>query len=186
MSDGKGKVKVTGTLRNARRVPVGADPRAPCLSGEIYGDARGRFFDGERIRTSTIMAEEGDVFTTRFSVYRVESWAENAANDNFDLVAHLGRQRDFSLKTFGPGARTSGVVDHIRKELAEIEAAPEDVEEWVDVIILAFDGAWRAGWEPKDIVKAIVAKQVKNEGRTWPDWRAADPSKAIEHVRVAA
>nr|WP_245281296.1 dATP/dGTP pyrophosphohydrolase domain-containing protein [Methylobacterium sp. ZNC0032] len=103
----------------------------------------------------------------------------------FDLVAHLIRQREFSLKTFGPGPRTKGVIDHIRKELTEIEADPADIEEWVDVIILAFDGAWRAGWEPQKIVEAIVAKQTKNEGRDWPDWRSADPEKAIEHVRSA-
>ncbi|UNJ22077.1 pyrophosphohydrolase [Microcystis phage vB_MweS-yong2] len=102
----------------------------------------------------------------------------------FDLIAHLHRQRAFSEKTFGPGARTKGVIDHIRKELAEIEAAPADIEEWVDVIILAFDGAWRAGWEPERIVEAIVAKQTKNEARQWPDWRTADPEKAIEHVRT--
>jgi hypothetical protein len=101
----------------------------------------------------------------------------------FDLVDHLDRQRRFSEKTFGPGARTKGVVDHIRKELGEIEADPTDVMEWVDVIILAFDGAWRAGWKPAEIVEAIVAKQTRNEARDWPDWRTADPDKAIEHVR---
>jgi protein-tyrosine-phosphatase len=103
----------------------------------------------------------------------------------FDLVAHLHRQRAFSERTFGPGARTKGVVDHIRKELTEIEADPTDIMEWVDVIILAFDGAWRAGWEPEAIVAAIVAKQTRNEGRAWPDWRTADPDKAIEHDRSA-
>ncbi|PZU83957.1 MAG: hypothetical protein DI527_23405 [Chelatococcus sp.] len=102
----------------------------------------------------------------------------------FDLVAHLARQRDFSIETFGPGPRTKGVIDHIRKELTEIEADPSDIEEWVDVIILAFDGAWRAGWEPHKIVEAIVAKQAKNEARQWPDWRTADPDKAIKHVRA--
>lgn len=101
----------------------------------------------------------------------------------FDLVAHLERQRAFSLNTFGPGTRTSGVIDHIRKELAEIEADPTDIMEWVDVILLALDGAWRAGWEPKDIAAAIEAKQTKNEGRQWPDWRTVAPGKAIEHVR---
>lgn len=102
----------------------------------------------------------------------------------FDLVAHLNRQRAFSIKTFGPGTRTRGVVDHIRKELAEIEADPTDIKEWVDVILLAFDGAWRAGWEPQAVVEAIDAIQTRNEGRTWPDWRTADPDKAIEHVRA--
>ena len=101
----------------------------------------------------------------------------------FDLVAHLARQKAFSERTFGPGARTKGVIDHIRKELTEIEADPADIMEWVDVVILAFDGAWRAGWEPEAIVKAIVAKQERNEQRGWPDWRTSDPDKAIEHIR---
>lgn len=30
---------------------------------------------------------------------------------------------------------------------------------------------------------ALEAKQTKNEGRQWPDWRTAQPGKAIEHVR---
>ncbi|AZO81302.1 hypothetical protein BLM15_09055 [Bosea sp. Tri-49] len=104
---------------------------------------------------------------------------------SFDLIAHLVRQRAFSLKTFGPGPRTKGVLDHIRKELAEIESDPSDISEWVDVILLALDGAWRAGWEPEAIAEAIEAKQTKNEVRNWPDWRTADPDKAIEHVRSA-
>jgi hypothetical protein len=29
-------------------------------------------------------------------------------------------------------------------------------------------------------------EQTQNEGRDWPDWRAADSSKVIEHVRGAA
>ena len=103
----------------------------------------------------------------------------------FDMVGHLRRQMAFSEKTFGPGARTKGVIDHIRKELLEIEADPNDIREWVDVIILAFDGAWRAGWRPESIIAAIVEKQTKNEARTWPDWRTADPDRAIEHVRTA-
>lgn len=105
---------------------------------------------------------------------------------NFDFRAHLARQRAFSEKTFGPGARTAGVVDHIRKELREIEADPADVSEWIDVVILALDGAWRAGYTPDEIVAALVAKQEKNEGRTWPDWRTAPLDRAIEHDRTAA
>jgi hypothetical protein len=99
---------------------------------------------------------------------------------------HLDTQRAWSTDTFGPGDRALGVLDHIRKELLEIEADPTDVKEWVDVIILAFDGAWRAGWEPQEIIDAIKAKQARNESRTWPDWRTADRSKAIEHVRDRA
>lgn len=97
---------------------------------------------------------------------------------------HLAHQRAFSKATFGPGRRTLGVVDHIRKELHEIESDPTDLTEWIDVVILAFDGAWRAGWEPQQIINAIHEKQRRNEARVWPDWRAADPDKAIEHVRT--
>lgn len=102
----------------------------------------------------------------------------------FDFRAHLQRQRDFSERTFGPGRRTAGVIDHIRKELREIEAAPEDGEGWIDVVILALDGLWRAGKSPDEIIAALIAKQTKNEGRVWPDWRTADPDKAIEHDRT--
>ncbi len=101
-----------------------------------------------------------------------------------DLVAHLHRQRAFSERTFGPGARTAGVCDHIRKELAEIESAPADVEEWIDVVLLALDGAWRSGATPEQIATALDAKQTKNERRKWPDWRTVEPGKAIEHDRT--
>ncbi len=99
-------------------------------------------------------------------------------------AAHLNRQREWSERTFGPGPRTLGVIDHIRKELREIEAEPTSLE-WVDVVILALDGAWRAGHEPQAIIDAIVAKQAKNEARVWPDWRTASPDEAIEHDRAS-
>lgn len=104
----------------------------------------------------------------------------------FDLIAHLKRQRAFSRSTFGPGIRTAGVSDHIKRELIEIAADPTDMIEWVDVVLLALDGLWRcaeASNTPIEVaVGAIEAKQSKNERRTWPDWRTADPDKAIEHV----
>ncbi len=98
-------------------------------------------------------------------------------------VGHLARQRDWSRKTFGPGRRTLSITDHIRKELAEIEADPDDVLEWIDVAILALDGAWRAGWEPDEVIAQIKRKQAINEGREWPDWRTGSEERAIEHVR---
>lgn len=90
----------------------------------------------------------------------------------------------WSERTFGPGERTAGVLDHIRKELIEIERDPTDLSEWVDVIILAMDGAWRsAGADGKTLAAALVAKMDKNKARTWPDWRTAPRDKAIEHDR---
>lgn len=96
---------------------------------------------------------------------------------------HLDHQREWSLATFGPGSRTKGIIDHIRKELIEIEKDPGDLFEWVDVLILAFDGAYRAGWEPQEVIDAIKAKQLKNEEREWPDWRSVSTDHAIEHIR---
>lgn len=98
-------------------------------------------------------------------------------------VAHLERQRSFSIATFGPGRRTEGIIDHISKEFAEILADPDDVKEWIDVVILGLDGAWRTGASPEHIIAGIIAKQTKNEGRVWPDWRTADTTKSIEHDR---
>ena len=109
--------------------------------------------------------------------------------ERYDLVAHLNRQRKFSLLTFGPGTRTQGIIEHIRKELLEIASKPLDVEEWIDVVLLALDGAWRAGAEtnegpgPRGIAMALLAKQARNEARKWPDRRTAKPGTAIEHVR---
>lgn len=107
----------------------------------------------------------------------------DASPKHFDMLAHLQRQRDFSEHTFGPGTRSAGIVDHIRKELREIEAAPDDLSEWIDVVILALDGAWRSGSNPQQIIDALVAKQAKNEGRVWPDWRTMPADQAIEHDR---
>ena len=110
----------------------------------------------------------------------------------YDLNMHLYRQRAFSRATFGPGPRTKMVVDHIRKEIGEIEREPYDLEEWIDVVLLALDGAWRCAEAmgvphdlvPARVVEAFALKQLKNEMRDWPDWRTSDPDKAIEHVRA--
>ncbi len=101
----------------------------------------------------------------------------------FDLRAHLERQRAWSEHTFGPGARPHGVIDHIRKELREIAENPEDLEEWIDVVILALDGAWRTGATSDQIIETLTGKQTKNEQRGWPDWRDMPADQAIEHER---
>lgn len=111
-----------------------------------------------------------------------------------DLAAHLTRQMVWSRATFGPGARTNGVLDHITKEIAEVRAGNGDSAEWVDLVILSLDGLTRQLWAASDYkkpaqeiaataVNMIVGKQSRNEVRNWPDWRTADPNKAIEHDR---
>lgn len=102
---------------------------------------------------------------------------------SFDLEAHINRQRLWSGKAFGPGPRTKGIIEHIRKELLEIEAEPNDLFEWIDVVILALDGAWRTGALPEDIIATLAAKQLKNEKRSWPDWRTISQDEPSEHLK---
>jgi len=114
----------------------------------------------------------------------------------YDLRTHLIQQINFSLRTFGPNDRTEGVLKHIEKEIAEVRKDPSDLSEWIDLIILACDGAWRCAMmqNPPDqpclpgrladeVIATLTAKMRKNEKRVWPDWREASPDEAIEHVR---
>jgi len=126
-----------------------------------------------------------DVLADALKRNRDEGFDTAPALAVFDLIAHLRGQREWSARTFGPSRRTRGVLDHIRKELGEIERAPLDLSEWIDVVILAFDGAWRAGHEPEQIAWALSEKQARNEARTWPDWRGRPEDEAIEHDRAA-
>lgn len=114
----------------------------------------------------------------------------------FDLEAHLKRQMAFSHATFGPGERMQGVLDHIRKEIVEVEQSNGDSNEWVDIVILALDGLTRrlsycVDGKTRNNAQEVAAmacrmiegKQTRNEERVWPDWRTADPNKAITHVK---
>ena len=161
--------------------------------GERHHALPGKFWWRSVLRDAMLAAHESQPTLSSSETYRnpndsVSPPADTAADvsergQSFDFRAHLQRQRDWSGETFGPGTRTAGVIDHIRKELCEIEADPADISEWIDVVILALDGAWRAGHSPDDIIAALQAKQAKNEARTWPDWRTMPTDKAIEHVR---
>lgn len=86
----------------------------------------------------------------------------------FSFQEYVSKQQEWSARTFGDGPRTKGITAHIRKELEEVEAAPHDLEEWIDVMILALDGAWRSGGTPQTIAAMLERKQAKNFGRTYP------------------
>ncbi len=105
----------------------------------------------------------------------------------FNLIAHIAEQRAWSNRTFGPMEHrgTDGVIDHLRKEIEEVAASPDDLEEWIDVIMLAIDGALRSGNSPVQIADMLGLKLEKNQNREWPDWRTQPAGKAIEHVNVS-
>lgn len=100
----------------------------------------------------------------------------------FDLAKFIDQKVVWSKKIFGEGKRTHGILAHILKELAEIERQPTDLEEWVDVILLAIDGASRAGYSGDEIECAIISKQMKNVMREWP--KGDHPEHvAVEHIK---
>ncbi|CAB3858648.1 hypothetical protein LMG26788_02142 [Achromobacter pulmonis] len=180
--------EIESVLLSKLRAPVAGEP---FMYGIMGPDGKAHFEEfcvsGDRGELQTEVVDHLNRDNPEDGPYSVVALfrdAESQASaETFDFVAHLARQAEFSALTFGPGARVAGVCDHIRKELIEVETSGGDLKEWVDVIILGLDGAWRSGATPQEIIAAIVAKQAKNEARTWPDWRTVDPTKAIEHDR---
>lgn len=103
---------------------------------------------------------------------------------DYSVVSYISEHADWSFRTFGPstGHDTERLCRHIEKELQEIRDNPLDCEEWVDVIILAIDGALRSGHAPLVIANTLQWKQKKNMERAWTI--PADPSTPIEHHRM--
>lgn len=112
---------------------------------------------------------------------------KHTKTDSFD--DYLRRHLEWGHATFGTpadGRGPKGPLDHIKKEIVEIEEDPYDLKEWIDIIILGIDGFLRAGGKLTMLLPMLFAKQATNALRNWPDWKTADPNKAIEHVRTDA
>lgn len=112
------------------------------------------------------------------------------------LSDYIAAQAEWSARTFGPGRRTKGIIEHIKKELVEIEESGGAPDEWVDVVILGLDGLWRSiqdrqttgiereiGMVAFNARDVLNAKQAVNLARQWPDWRTRTQDEPIEHVR---
>jgi hypothetical protein len=123
-----------------------------------------------------------DLVSFEYYAEEAEPKAKHTEFKKFDMLDHLRRQRAFSERAFGPHFRYKGIIEHIKEELIEIEKDPHDVVEWIDVALLAFDGAWRSGHSPEEILAAFVNKLAKNEARDWPDWRTVSEDKPIKHI----
>lgn len=104
---------------------------------------------------------------------------------NYDLSKKLSlfsRIKYWSEKTFGSGNRTIGLIEHIREELKEVQDKPDDLKEWVDVILLAFDGYWRNGGDPDQLMDIIEKKFNENQNRKWN--KPTPDDKPNFHVKV--
>lgn len=87
---------------------------------------------------------------------------------DFYLSEYIDRQKEWSSKTFGPGRRTRGIGEHIKKEIEEVYNDPLSPNEWLDIVILAIDGAWRTGASSQQIVDRLNEKQAINFKRKFP------------------
>lgn len=154
--------------------------------------AKGRVYDGSTIQVGETLIQVSASEAPRpaaeaidhLSVAGLDKAVFQHANFLRGFAAFFDEKMVWSEKTFGPRDRYNGLIAHIRKELVEIEAKPNDLEEWVDVVLLAMDGAWRsAGADGAAFVQALLLKQVKNVSRSWPDWRTLKPDQVLEHVR---
>jgi hypothetical protein len=88
-----------------------------------------------------------------------------------DFKDYIERQKEWSLRTFGEGKRTEGIVKHIQAELQEILEAKTETDrliECIDVIILSMDLAWRLGNDSEYIEVMLDWKQERNFNRQWP------------------
>lgn len=139
---------------------------------------------GRDTKRSRQLAEAADLLEDLDSLHdQIEGFWDGIHEEWFSLRQHLEAQREFSAEAFGPGPRVAGILDHITKEIEEVRQKPGDLEEWIDLVLLSFDGALRTGATSDDICEALEAKLEKNMQREWPDWRTSDPTKAIEHKR---
>ena len=80
----------------------------------------------------------------------------HAEHTTFDLKEFVSEQRTFSIGAFGPGSRKVGVANHILEECNEVESKPDDLSEWVDVMLLSLDAAWRSGLSASEIARRIA------------------------------
>ena len=115
--------------------------------------------------------------TVKFWVWPLARDAGSVAPVGIDALAD--EKARWSTKTFGTGKRTRGLLEHLRRELAEIEQSPDDLVEWVDVILLAMDGYQRHGG--RTLLEDLRKKHNINTWRTWPAPESED--HAAEHDR---
>jgi Protein of unknown function (DUF550) len=74
------------------------------------------------------------------------------------------------------GTTLDGLIKHAELELQEIKKAPEDQEEWVDLLFIALHGL---SLLTKNYTLELQLKLEKNMNRKW---NSVEPGKATTHV----
>lgn len=98
------------------------------------------------------------------------------------ILEYIRTHVEWSDRTFGVGDHTEGLLKHIQKEIEEVrEISPYSITEWVDIIILAIDGAHRQGYSPMQIASMLIEKQNINANRKYP--KITNPDEPTEHIQ---
>lgn len=86
---------------------------------------------------------------------------------------------DWQAVTF-PRATPASVVEHLRREVVELESDPSNAMELADVVFLAIGLAYETGVD----LRAILAEKLAiNRARVWGE---PDADGVVEHVREEA
>ena len=95
------------------------------------------------------------------------------------------RHANWSRKTFGPDSERGaiGPLNHLEKEIKEVQEAPGDIYEYVDCLLLVMDASRRAGFDQKQLIHAAYQKLEENKNRSWPDWKTSSLDNPMEHIR---
>ncbi len=87
----------------------------------------------------------------------------------------------WSKRTFGEGARTRGLLEHLRDEVNEVEKDPYDLTEWIDIMMLAIDGYWRHGGKNYRLMNDLWKKFEICKMRVYPT--PVGPEDMSQHIR---
>lgn len=79
-----------------------------------------------------------------------------------------------------PQRTMASILAHLRKETHELEAAPKDIMEFADCMMLLLDAASYQGIHASDILRACGEKLVINKARKWG---APNAQGFVEHIR---
>jgi len=87
------------------------------------------------------------------------------------------RMTNWAEDTF-PQRTNHSILTHLRRELDEIEAKPNDIEEWADAILLFMHGLREQGFDIHNLSTALEKKFAINQKRKWGK---PDEHGVVEH-----
>lgn len=100
-----------------------------------------------------------------------------SVNPSFTFL--FGAVTRWQQATFGDRPPTAP-LHHLAKEVKEALAAPHDVSEYADMMLLLIDAAKCAGFTARDLLDATYAKLEVNRQRKW---QAPDADGVCLHVK---